>query len=189
MLRQRTVWAARLGAVMIAVAGAAACAGKDGSAPVCPRAAILGDAQQMTRFAPAGTGAARQIEFEAEIADLASGCRLERTRDGREVLVAAVAPVIVTRRGPANGSGRASFFYFVSLIAPDRSIVTKESFATDARFERDATRVERREDDPPVTIDIPLRRGASAADFEIVVGLQLSPDELEYNRHRLAGGR
>lgn len=195
-MRRRT---AGLAAAVIAVAGTAACAGQDRDAPVCPRAVILADAQAMTRFAPgaAGVGAggvgagggSRLVDFDAEIADLASGCRREAGRDGGEVLVAAVAPLIVTRQGPANRSGRANFFYFVSLVAPDRTIVIRESFASEARFDEDGARVERREDDPPVTIDIPLRRDGSAADYEIVVGLQLSPDELEYNRRRRGGGR
>lgn len=186
--RARSV-AARLSVMAAAAMVAQGCAGDGDQGPLCPRAAILGEAQQMTRFAPSGGRQPRDIDFEAEISDLDSGCRLDRDRDGRDVLVVAVAPVITTTQGPANRTGRANFFYFVSLIAPDRSIVTRETFSSEARFAADQRRVVQREDDPPVTIDIPLQRAVAAADYEIIIGLQIAPDELEYNRRRAGGGR
>lgn len=175
-------------AIALMVAVVQACAGNDDTT-ACPRAVILGEAQQLTRFAAGAGRTSRDVDFQAEISDLASGCRLERVKNGRDALVAAIAPVITTTQGPANRSGRANFFYFVSLIAPDRSIVTRESFSSEARFENNTQRVVHRDDDPPVTVDIPLQRTVAAADYEIIVGLQLTPDELEYNRRRLAGGR
>jgi hypothetical protein len=51
-------------------------------------------------------------------------------------------------------------------------------------FPGNLTRVALRDDDPPVTVDIPLPAGRAATDYQILVGFQLSPDELEYNRRR-----
>ena len=165
-------------------AGLAACAGSSERAPACPSAAVLNDAATMTRFAPGGGRDPLDVDFDVEIADLASGCQFEKKGKNFDRLVVAVAPVLITTRGPANASRKAEYVYFVSLIGPDGDIVTRQSFPVAVSFSGNQRQLTRRDDDPPVTIDIPLTRLDDAVNYEVLLGLQLTEDELQYNRQR-----
>ena len=164
--------------------GLAACAGSSERAPACPRAAVLNDAATLTRFAPGGGRDPLDIDFDVEIADLASGCQFEKKGKTFDRLVVAVAPVLITTRGPANASRKAEYGYFVSLIDPDGNIISRQSFPVTVPFSGNQRQLTQRDDDPPVTIDIPLTRVEDAVNYEILLGLQLTEDELQYNRQR-----
>ena len=72
-------------------------------------------------------------------------------------LVIAVAPTFVATRGPANESGKADFEYFVSVVGAGKEILNQQRFPVSIAFPGNRTRVEVRQDDPPVSIDIPLQ--------------------------------
>lgn len=164
--------------------GLAACAGSPERAPACPRAAVLNDAATLTRFAPGGGRDPLDIDFDVEIADLASGCQFEKKGKTFDRLVVAIAPVLITTRGPANASRKAEYGYFVSLIDPDGNIISRQSFPVTVPFSGNQRQLTQRDDDPPVTVDIPLTRVEDAVNYEILLGLQLTEDELQYNRQR-----
>ncbi len=174
----------RLPVLALCSLGLASCAGSSERAPACPRAAVLNDAATMTRFAPGGGRDPLDIDFDVEIADLASGCQFDKKGKSFDRLVVAVAPVLVTTRGPANTSRKAEYVYFVSLIGPDGDIVTKQSFPVTVSFSGNQRQRTLRDDDPPVTIDIPLTRIEDAVNHEVLIGLQLTEEELQYNRQR-----
>jgi hypothetical protein len=172
-----------LGCLVLALM-AAGCSASDDRPPVCPRVAIVNDATSLIRFAEGAGRDPLDVDFEAEISDLLSGCRIERSGKERRTLVVAVAPVIVATRGPANRSRRANVSYFVSLVDSSQAILGKQVFVAEAEFEGNRRRVVLRQDDPPVTIDIPLAPSGPIADYDVLVGLQLNPSELEFNRER-----
>lgn len=176
--------ALRFLALALCTLGVAACAGSSERAPACPRAAVLNDAATMTRFAPGGGRDPLDIDFDVEIVDLASGCQFERKGRNFDRLVVAVAPVLITTRGPANASRKAEYVYFVSLIDPDGDIVSRQAFPVTIPFSGNQRQLTLRDDDPPVTIDIPLTRVEDAVNYEVLLGLQLTEDELQYNRQR-----
>lgn len=179
----------RLPVLALCALGLAACAGSSERAPACPRAAVLNDAATMTRFAPGGGRDPLDIDFDVEIADLASGCQFDKKGKSFDRLVVAVAPVLVTTRGPANTSRKVEYVYFVSLIGPDGDIVSKQSFPVTVPFSGNQRQLTQRDDDPPVTIDIPLTRLEDAVNYEVLIGLQLTEDELQYNRQRTGARR
>lgn len=151
--------------------------------PDCPRASALSDASTLTRFAPGPGRDLVDVAFRAEIADIRSGCRFAtEDRAQTDKLVVAVAPVFVATRGPANESGKAEFDYFVSVVGADKRIVNQQRFPVSVAFPGNRTRVEVPQDDPPVSIDIALSDN-QAERYEIIIGFQLSRDELDYNRH------
>lgn len=179
----------RLPALVACALGLAACAGSAERPPACPRAGVLNDAATMTRFAPGGGRDPLDIDFNVEIADLASGCQFEKKGKKFDRLVVAVAPVLVTTRGPANASRKADYVYFVSLIGPDGDILNKQSFPVTVSFSGNQRELTLRDDDPPVTVDIPLTRAEDALNYEVILGLQLTEDELQYNRQRTGARR
>ena len=179
----------RLAVLAVCLLGLVACAGSSERAPACPRAAVLNDAATMTRFAPGGGRDPLDIDFDVEIADLASGCQFDKKGKAVDRLVVAVAPVLITTRGPANASRKAEYVFFVSLIGPDGDILSKQSFPVIVPFSGNQRQLTQREDDPPVTIDIPLTRVEDALSYEVLIGLQLTEDELQYNRQRTGARR
>jgi hypothetical protein len=152
--------------------------------PACPRVSVLGDAAALTRFAEGGGQDLVDVDYEVEVSDILAGCKYVKNEGGQQTIVVAMAPVIVALRGPANRDREARFDYFVSIIDSERVVLNKQTFEVSVEFPGNLTRVGLKDDDPPVTVDIPLAPGRTASDYQIFVGLQLTPDELEYNRRR-----
>lgn len=165
----------------------AACSSKKDVAPACPRVSVLGEAGTMTRFAPGPGRDILDIDFEAEVADVSSACR-DHKRDGKPVSLVVLAPVLVASRGPANTDRQAQFSYFVSVVDSAQQILTKQIFPVTIDFSGNRNRVAFRDDDPPITVDVPNPGGAGARAYEILVGMQLTQDEIDYNRKRSTDG-
>jgi hypothetical protein len=182
--------AAALVTLALAAPALAACSSDDKvSAPSCPRTVVLADAASLTRFADGPGRDPLDVRYEVRVADLLSGCRFETAEEVAQEVLVAVAPILAVDRGPAGEGRQASFAYFVSVIAPDERILNKEAFEVEVAFEGNQRRVIRSEDDPPVTVSIPIDRPAQAQQYQVLVGLQLSKDDLRYNRSRLDAAR
>jgi hypothetical protein len=81
-------------------------------------------------------------------------------------------------RGPADAGRATAFDYFVAIADPNGNIVAKEVFPVSFNFDN-RQRVGQIED---LEQRIPLADQADGAAYKIVVGFQLSPAELEWNR-------
>lgn len=150
--------------------------------PPCPRVSILGEAANLTHFAQGPGQDLTDVDYEAAVTDVRSECRA--LGEDQRAVVVALAPVISATRGPANTDRSARFEYFVSVTDGDRNILNVVRFPVSVAFTGNRTRVTVVDDDPPVTVDLPDRAGTSPAAYQIFVGLQLTPQELEYNRLR-----
>lgn len=143
----------------------------------------------LTRFA-AGPGTdLTDVDYEIRIVDLQYGCQYVEDENNNPILAVAVAPVFEANRGPANGDRQARFTYFVAIADPQDTILNKQVFDLQVTFPGNRSRVMVSPADPPVTIDIPPVAGRSGPDYHVFVGLQLSPNELEYNRRRRGAAR
>lgn len=169
--------------VALAVSGC----GSSPEPPECPPVSVLGEAASLTRFAQGRGRDLVDVDFRAELTDLRSGCIYAKEEGGASKLVVAVAPSIAAARGPANEDRKADFQYFVSVVGGDADILNKQLFPVSVTFPGNSTRVDIVQDDPPVSIDLPIA-AAGEEYYEILLGLQLNEDELQYNR-RMAGGR
>lgn len=143
----------------------------------CPRASVLADAGEMTRFKPGPGQDLIDVVFEAEIAGVAVTCEDVRS-DG---LVAVVSLGLVTSRGPAATGRVAEVPFFVAYVDRAGKIRDKAVFSSRVEFPAGRPKVAVRED---IELDIPLSATDSPADLAIVVGLQLTRQELERNRAR-----
>jgi hypothetical protein len=174
-----------IGAVALAVAISGCSATK--RTPACPRVSVLEEGSQMTRFAPGPGRDLLDVEFEAGITTIESTCKY-KTEGGRRNLIVALATVFSTMRGPADQQREARFAYFVAVLR-NGEVINKQIFEMDVPFPGNRTRVTVRDSDPPVSIDIPNVGESAAFDYEIIVGLQLTPEELDYNRQGQTMGR
>ncbi len=161
----------------LAMAATVALAGCQGlteqSARACPSVAILGNTNVVTKFAP--VGAAASILAEASLSGLNSGCRANDER----VLVE-IAFQIDAVRGLSSDVLGVEIPFFAAVTDTEGTILAKDIFIGRLEFSETgtATLVERIEE------DIPLAPGQAPVGFQIVVGFQLTPEEMRYNQAR-----
>lgn len=150
----------------------------------CPRVSLLADAAALTQFAPGPGRDLTDVDYQAEFTDLQAECQVMEGRGNDRIVVVTVAPVMSVVRGPANDDRQAEFSYLVSVIGLDDSILNVQRFPIAVNFPGNLTRIIVTDDDPPVTVRIPLTQSTAGRQYDILVGFQLTPDELEYNRRR-----
>ncbi len=172
--------------VLLSMLGVAGCSSSDEPPPsqICPRISALGDAAMLTKFAVGIGRDLTDVDHEIRIVDIRFGCQFTEDENDNPILAVAVAPVFEASRGPANSDRQAQFNYFVAIADQQRTILNKQTFELRVAFPGNRSRVTISPDDPPVTVDIPPVPGQSGTSYHVFVGLQLTPDELQYNRRR-----
>ncbi|HYD30948.1 MAG TPA: hypothetical protein VEB64_08860 [Azospirillaceae bacterium] len=144
----------------------------------CPKVAIVRDAAAVTQFRPGKGRDLTDVVSHAELADFKGGC--EYAKDGVTV---DFDLRLVADRGPALQGNQASYRYFVAITQPDRTVAAKREFETTVAFEAGATRAGSTES---LAQTIPLPQGQDAGGWEVLLGFQLTPEELDYNRRQIA---
>lgn len=140
----------------------------------CPRYGGLETATTQTKFRSGPGRDLTDVMYIVRLADVQRACRYDRS--GAEVLTRVG---FALELGPANPDRTARFEYFVAIADANDAVLARETFPVTVTFPANVGYVEHSED---IEQRIPLPRGVSAADHQIIVGLQLSRDELEYNR-------
>ena len=164
------------------------CSSDDKRMKVCPRVALLSEAGTITRFQPGPGRDILDIDFQGDVGDIIASCEFPDVKDGVRRVTVQVAPVFVFTRGAANRDPTINFTYFVSVVR-DEDILMKEQFAAQTQFPANRARVVVRDDDPAISIDIPLPYKAAEYEYEVLVGFQLSAEELAYNQRWQGLGR
>ncbi|MEO0399886.1 MAG: hypothetical protein AAF224_10760 [Pseudomonadota bacterium] len=171
------------------LSGLVGCASKDNArasraanpAP-CPAALVLQDASRLVAFAePDGYGPVAKtpetIAWTAEVEAVRLQCRYY----GDVPIKAEVEIDLAFGRGPAADGYEREYRYFVAVTRTNQEVIAKETFAHMAEFKKKSP-VSR------ITVDLDNivipRAGAqtSGRNFEVVVGLALTRDELLFNR-------
>lgn len=163
-----------------ALALAACTANEDRQAAVCPRAGILPDANTLVLFRDGPGRDLTDVLAQAQIVDVAVGCQYAAGRRGPGVTLD-LQVAIAAERGPADRSRRAALPYFVAILDGDQNIVAKEYFEARFEFPDNRTRVGRVDELEPV---IPLRSNFDGPSYRVMVGFQLNPDQLAWNRRQ-----
>jgi hypothetical protein len=142
----------------------------------CPRLGVVADTAELTRYRP---GSGRDITdqlFTARIGDVAGNCRLDKASANVDMKVS-----ILAERGAAmTEAGGAELEYFVAVTAPDDQILAKETFRTRLDFAgRNRTGIAEE-----LSQRIPLPADSDPGAYSVLVGFQLTPEELADNRRR-----
>ncbi len=170
-------------ATLLALAAGACSGGSDSAAPIaCPTPGILGDAADLTRYAPGS--AIRDlttIEFDARLTGLAGGCRVARGGRGVEMTLNAQ---FVVDRGPASLTRSIDLPWAIAIL----------DGRTDEPIERPQRLIDRIQFGPNearatvtsqgVSILLPVSENRRVNDYRILVYLQLTEEELAQNRRR-----
>lgn len=150
----------------------AACATDEAPRP-CPEVVVLTDAAKQVKFSGQGRDLT-DVLFEAEV----EPARLVCEYDDAEVDVDLQVRVVASR-GPANADRLANIRYFVAVARTSQAVLARESFDIAIPFPGNRTRVSGLEEIGQI---IPLASGEDGSDYRIYVGLELTPEELRYNR-------
>lgn len=150
----------------------AACASEPETRP-CPQAVVLSDAARQVKFSGQGRDLT-DVLFEASIATGSLVCEY----DGN-VLDVDLQVRVVAARGPANSDRLANVTYFVAVARSDQTVLARESFDIAIPFPGNRTRVSGLEEIGQV---ITLQGDEHGGAYRIYVGLDLTREELEYNR-------
>jgi hypothetical protein len=142
----------------------------------CPQGMILADASEATFFQPGQGRDLTDVVGQARIAELQIDCKPERRRVVVDLQVA-----IAAERGPANRSAQQEVEYFVAIVAPNGDIIKRDEFRVPFKFPENRTRVGAVEELEPI---IPVSDPARAPEYQIWVGLQLTEDQLAWNRRK-----
>ncbi len=143
----------------------------------CPKAFILGDAGNLVRFKPGAGRDITDIVFEARIADFAGTCEYDpKKKKGVDI---SMNVAIDIRRGPASASSDISFEYFIAIPSYLPEPAGKRIFPVKGKFEDKETRLTYGDS---VRMFIPLADPNDGSLEDIVIGFQLSPDEIEFNK-------
>ena len=166
----------RTGLVLAAAAALAVhgCGADKREARICPRVEILESADRLTAFAPGPGRDVTDVVLNGSIAGFEGECTVAGDRVEIDLELA-----FSLERGPANRTGKAQFAHFVAIQEFHPAPGGKRVFPVDVAFEEGGTRAVFRD---TVTIGIPLAEKQSARDFNIFIGFQLEPGQLDYNR-------
>ena len=172
-MRQRLLRATALGVLALL----AACSSRDkDKMPDCPSALIAPNLDSYTIARPNATNP-QDIQFGVKLASASASCHPEKGG----VRVDTAISFVVIRTDPQFRNG--DFTYFVAIADRAQNIVAKENFALRVDF---AQKQDRMRVTDTITEHLPLKDPASAGSYVVLVGLQLSQQQLDSNRQRNA---
>jgi hypothetical protein len=177
-IRQLARLAALGGVLLVGGCGFLGIGGK--TQPPCPGVVAPRDAATLVRYAEGAGRDLTDVVFEARVADFAGTCSYNRAGTMVDFDLGVVFDVI---RGPAAERNSVSFEYFVAIPAFHPAPEGKRIFRFEATFEGNRHRIRAGD---RIRLAIPMEPGTTGEDYPVYVGFQLTPDELEANRRRMA---
>lgn len=142
----------------------------------CPVAASLYDASRIVDL-QGGEVSYGNIAWTGEITGVTLYCRYV----GEEPILASVDIDFAFGKGPAATGNSHEFPYFVTVTRRGRALLEKETYTVEARF-ADGERVTGQRETIR-RIEIPrYDQSISGANFEVLVGFVLTPEQLAFNR-------
>lgn len=142
----------------------------------CPSALALYDAHRVVELTeqPATIDS---VGFTGEINGVRSLCRYYEL----EPITANLEIDFGFGRGPAAQGNEHTYTYFVAVTRRDSVVIHREEFPITVRFEPGQDRVFLTETLDRISIPR-ARETTSGSNFEIIVGFDLTPEQIEWNR-------
>ncbi len=141
----------------------------------CPNIVVLTEAARQVDFD--GEEVLEAVAWTAEIEDVSLACRYI----GGKPIDASVKINIAFGRGPKAGGDRHDFAYWVAVTRTNREVIEKQEYLVPVKFDKDEPI--RRVEHEIEKIFIPRKdENTSGTNFEVVVGLVVTPKQAIYNR-------
>jgi hypothetical protein len=155
---------------LLAVALLAGCGGS--KRIVCPGTVVAPDVDRIAQTAPQAREL-RDIAAAAKIENVSSKCSGEK----EGIAVNTHINFLLVRRD--FDVKRSDFPYFVAVADASRRILNKQVFRLDQEF---VPRQNSRAVGEDITAHIPMQNTADGGNYVVIVGFQLTPEQLEFNR-------
>jgi hypothetical protein len=160
----------------IAALSAGCSGGSDSTSLTCPSAEIAPDLDAIAQFPPGSSHAASDIQLGGKIRAVNTTCDKEKSGIASELNINFFA----ARNTPQLR--RIDLPYFVAIADNTGTILAKQTFTVSAQFPGTQNFVDFNE---KITTHLPVRNAAMGDSYAIIVGFQLSAEELAFNReHR-----
>jgi hypothetical protein len=166
----------RKGALFL-LAGAALVGGcsSKGEPVGCPPAGIVGELSQLTRYRAGAGRDLSDVLYTLKVAEVGRACKVDRAGANVDLRV-----VFVAERGPASAPNEAvDFEYFVAVANTADQVIAKELFRSRIDF-GGRNRIAVAEEQSVQRV--PVARQPESVTSRVIVGLQLSPEELGEKR-------
>lgn len=172
---------ALLGLLLLAGCGGGSSSAIRGLPVPCPGLSLVADAADLTRYRPGGPQDLTGMVADARITGVNNG-ECERGRGGRTIRVTFNVGLRADR-GPASDGREVEVPWFVAVTEKSTGrILDKQVYIQVFSFPANATRTGG--DSQPVVLELPVGETRRAPDYQVLVGFQLTPEELALNRRR-----
>jgi hypothetical protein len=142
----------------------------------CPAVAVVSYTGTVTKFSGGGRNAGDVI-YNATMTDLRVDCQ----EDDKTGIHQRISFAIIASKGPAFSNQKIVLPYFAVLLRDNNLITAKKVFRAELQFDPNSDRVVLRQAIAQILPDIDTAR---RYDYELLVGFQLTPDEVAYNALR-----
>jgi len=143
----------------------------------CPLMGVLYDNSRLVDFAAPNNTRYANIEFTGEMQSIRGLCRYV----GADPITMSIEVDMAFGRGPAATSDRQTYRYWVAVTRRGRAPIEKQYFDIDVRWDRNEAVTTRRESIERIVIPR-ANEEVSGENFEILVGFELTPEQLQFNR-------
>lgn len=144
----------------------------------CPLMGVLYENARLVQFSQPGVERYANVAFTGEMQGIRGLCRYV----GDDPITMSIELEMAFGRGPAGASEeRRQYRYWVAVARRGRAPIEKEYFDVDVRFPGGQNVVTHTEEIRSIVI--PRANGeVSGENFEILVGFDLTPEQLQFNR-------
>jgi predicted NAD/FAD-dependent oxidoreductase len=144
----------------------------------CPRVGVIADAADLTRFRAGGGTDLTAMVVDARVSGFQAKCNYAPRREG---LVVTLTPAFSAERGPAASGSEIEIPYMVAVVSEDDRILSQASYNLRVAFPPNVARVQSGGEELSITLPGGVQQAASR---RVLIGFQLSPEELAANRRR-----
>jgi hypothetical protein len=144
----------------------------------CPRVGVIADAADLTRFRAGGGTDLTAMEVDARVSGFQAKCNYA---SGRQGLVVTLTPQFSAERGPAAPAPVIDVPYMVAVVGDDDQVLSRAAYALRVAFPPNVSRVQSQGEELSITLAGGVDQAASR---RVLIGFQLSPEELAANRRR-----
>jgi hypothetical protein len=143
----------------------------------CPLMGVIYENSRMVDFAQPNNERYANIEYTAEMQGIRGFCRYLDA----DPITMSIELDMAFGRGPASTSDRQTYRYWVAVTRRGFAPIEKTYFDVDVRWDRGEAVVTRTEEIDRIVIPR-ATADTSGENFEILVGLELTPEQLAFNR-------
>jgi hypothetical protein len=159
---------------VLALAALSGCGSSSSSGPLaCPQIVPAPGADAIALFGPGGH-AMKDVMVGGRFYDLSAVCTPLKV--GLDV----TAQISFYAERVSLGIKDATLPYFVALVGPDQQVLAQEQFQENVAFLPGETY--RRTLAEKITVHLPLRNKSDSSSYTVIVGFQLTPDQIAFNR-------